>query len=136
MMLPPDSPPDDMCDPMCDEERGAYNESSRLASARPPLTRPLTPNGPASAAVRLPYRYRYVWPRFKDTGVRGASRRFEARAVRPSTIRNVRHRSLHTSLTHHHTYAPQPYTFRSTETVPCSMQRPESALKYMCTPHA
>lgn len=40
MMLSPDSPPDDMCDPMCDEERGTYNESSRLASARPPLNRP------------------------------------------------------------------------------------------------
>lgn len=49
MMLSPDSPPDDMCGPMCDEERGAYNESSRLASARPPLNRPLVPNGPASA---------------------------------------------------------------------------------------
>ena len=46
MMLPPDSPPDDMCD----EERGAYNESSRLASARPPLT----PNGPASAPRSTP----------------------------------------------------------------------------------
>ena len=54
MMLPPDSPPDDMCDPMCDEERGAYNESSRLASERPPLTRPLTPNGPASAPRSTP----------------------------------------------------------------------------------
>ena len=50
MMLPPDSPPDDMCD----EERGAYNESSRLASARPPLPRPLTPNGPASAPRSTP----------------------------------------------------------------------------------
>ena len=41
MMLPPDSPPDDMCD----EERGAYNESSRLASARPPRGRQVSAHG-------------------------------------------------------------------------------------------
>ena len=72
---------------------------------------------PAPPSVSVFYRQRavasavavpvyYVWPRFKDTGVRGASRRFEARAVRPSTIRSVRHRSLHTSLTHHHLRSP------------------------------